>query len=324
MERIRISVVIPAYNVQQYIGACLDSILNQTHQNLEVIVVNDGSTDGTAALVADYAVRDGRVRLINQENAGPHAARLNGISVTTGRYITFADADDTVPSNAYAHMLNNAMIYDADISHCGVAFVYPDHTEMHCGAWKPAVQGWLQGQIDLLNGDFVEPSLCNKMYKASLFTEKLPDLDVRNNEDMLINFVLFTRAKKSVYQGFCGYNYVQREISQSRNPARMAQINSDVIYVRDWIAEHCAPEVWPYANRARISARINAIHGIILLDEHYMKNPQYQRYKKELAQNKKQIVGLSFNHRISAWLCLLFPRVHRWIYKIYVKRKNHL
>lgn len=321
MENIRISIIIPAYNAEQYIGECLNSILSQTHQALEVIVVNDGSTDGTSALVEEYAARDGRVRLISQNNAGPHAARLAGIAAANGAYITFSDADDTVPSDAYERLLKNATTYNADISHCGVAFIFPDRTVLHCKTGEVILQSSTQGQIELLEGAFVEPSLCNKLYKAELFSEMLPDLDVRNNEDLLVNFVLFGRAEKIVYEGFNGYNYVQREFSQ-KDPERIAKLDRDVICVRDWIAAHCPDSVQPYANKARLAVRIVVIQGIISRDKHYLKNPQYQQLRQEIAQNQKLLDGLRLNHRVSAWLCMHIPGIHRFVYKTYFWMKG--
>ena len=89
-----VSVVVPVFNAEKHLGQALDSLLAQTHGNLEVICVDDGSTDGTPQLLADYASRDGRVRIFNQENAGPGVARNRGIERARGDYLYFLDADD--------------------------------------------------------------------------------------------------------------------------------------------------------------------------------------------------------------------------------------
>lgn len=94
MKAARISVVVPAYNVGPWLGQCLDSLLSQTYKNLEIIVVNDGSTDGTGAVLADYAARNPSIIVIEQENSGVTTARLRGVSAASGEWIGFCDGDD--------------------------------------------------------------------------------------------------------------------------------------------------------------------------------------------------------------------------------------
>ena len=97
----RLSVVIPVYNVERYLGECLDSVLAQTFGDYEVIVVDDGSTDGSAAVAEEYVARDERIRLVRQENGGLSKARNTGIDVATGEYLAFLDSDDALPPDAY-------------------------------------------------------------------------------------------------------------------------------------------------------------------------------------------------------------------------------
>ncbi|HEY7629406.1 MAG TPA: CDP-glycerol glycerophosphotransferase family protein [Thermoleophilaceae bacterium] len=96
-----ITVVVPIYNVEEYLAACLDSIAHQTHENLEVIMVNDGSTDGSAVIAEEYAARDSRFRLITQENGGLSRARNTGADAATGEFLAFVDSDDVIPRDAY-------------------------------------------------------------------------------------------------------------------------------------------------------------------------------------------------------------------------------
>jgi CDP-glycerol glycerophosphotransferase len=106
MERMpRISVVVPIYNVERYLSACLDSIAGQTVDDFEVVMVNDGSTDGSAELAGEYARRDQRFRLVHQENAGLSAARNTGIEAAVGEFMAFLDSDDVLPPNAYELLL---------------------------------------------------------------------------------------------------------------------------------------------------------------------------------------------------------------------------
>ena len=101
-----ISVIVPAYNVENYIARCLDSIINQTYSNLEIIVVDDGSTDNTGAIIDDYAKKDTRIKAIHQQNAGVAVARNTGIENASGDYYGFVDSDDYIEPTMYSEMLN--------------------------------------------------------------------------------------------------------------------------------------------------------------------------------------------------------------------------
>src|SRR5215217_942996 len=101
----RISVVVPIYNVEEYLPACLDSVARQTVDDFEVVMVNDGSTDRSAEIAGQYGRRDPRFRLVQQENAGLSAARNTGIEAATGEFLAFLDSDDVLPPNAYELLL---------------------------------------------------------------------------------------------------------------------------------------------------------------------------------------------------------------------------
>src|SRR3954454_16562929 len=101
----RVSVVVPIYNVERYVGECLQSIADQTFSDLEVVMVDDGSTDGRAAVAEAFAHRDGRFRLVTQANGGLSAARNTGLDEAIGEFLVFADSDDVVPARAYELLL---------------------------------------------------------------------------------------------------------------------------------------------------------------------------------------------------------------------------
>lgn len=105
MQEPLLTVIVPVYNVEAYLPRCLDSLLGQTYRNLEIICVNDGSADDSAAILDEYAARDARIKVIHQDNAGVSAARNRGLDTATGEYVTFVDADDWVESDAYEKVL---------------------------------------------------------------------------------------------------------------------------------------------------------------------------------------------------------------------------
>ncbi|HFU4059843.1 TPA: glycosyltransferase family 2 protein [Streptococcus suis] len=115
-----ISVIIPIYNVEKYLARCLDSVVNQTHTNLEIILVNDGTPDGSVAIAEAYQEKDKRIKLLHQENAGLSEARNTGIAAATGDYIAFLDSDDWLELDAYEYLLQLLVAHDADISIGGI------------------------------------------------------------------------------------------------------------------------------------------------------------------------------------------------------------
>ncbi|HFI0458074.1 TPA: glycosyltransferase family 2 protein [Streptococcus suis] len=115
-----ISVIIPIYNVEKYLERCLDSVVNQTFTNLEIILVNDGTPDGSVAIAEAYQEKDKRIKLIHQENAGLSEARNTGIVAATGDYIAFLDSDDWLELDAYEYLLQLLVAHDADISIGGI------------------------------------------------------------------------------------------------------------------------------------------------------------------------------------------------------------
>ena len=129
-----ISVIVPAYNVAQWISKCLESIMNQTYKKLEIIVIDDGSTDETPQILDRYANIDSRIKVVHQKNSGLVKVRNKGIELASGEYVAFVDGDDTIIPEMYERLLKNALKYDADISHCGVCFCFSDgHEEQHYG-----------------------------------------------------------------------------------------------------------------------------------------------------------------------------------------------
>ena len=119
---VKVSVIVPAYNVEKYLAECLDSLINQTLEDIEIIVINDGSTDCTLQILEEYAAKDRRIKIINQENAGQSVARNRGIDAAVGEYVAFVDADDWVDLDFFRKLYDAAKKENADVAAGGILF----------------------------------------------------------------------------------------------------------------------------------------------------------------------------------------------------------
>ena len=192
-----ISVIIPAYNIEKYIARCLESVCRQTYSNLEIIVVDDGSSDNTGRIADDFAKKDKRITVIHKENAGVSAARNTGLDFAQGDYIGFVDGDDLIEPDMYELLMHNALKYQADISHCGYQMVFTNRVDYYHNTGEIFVQDNSQGVYDLVKADKVEPGLWNKLYRKDLIGKSRLDENIRINEDLLFNYLLFKKANKS-------------------------------------------------------------------------------------------------------------------------------
>lgn len=123
-----ISVIVPVYNVESYLRECLDSIVNQTYTDLEIILVDDGSTDGSGAVCDEYAKLDKRIKVFHQENRGAGAAKNRGLREARGKWLSIVDGDDYIELDAYEYMLSELTKHNADVIQCAFRDVYTDGT----------------------------------------------------------------------------------------------------------------------------------------------------------------------------------------------------
>lgn len=319
MDEIVISVVIPANNIENYIANCLDSILAQTWRSLEVIVVDDGSTDQTGKIIDDYAAQDARIRSIHQANGGVSQARLTGIKAAKGDYIGFVDGDDVVEADMYDRLLKNALKYHADISHCGFQIIVNEGEKIHYfyNTGRIIRQTKLDGVKDLIEGRFIEPSLCNKLFSQKLIRkllyQDLMDWSLRTNEDVLMNYLLFKEADDSVYEDFCSYHYLSRPTSASRSDFKAYKV-LEPVKVWKWILDDSSADIEPYAWRRYLTACGNA-YSKLSSDKEYKEDSQL--LKEELRKNRSKWQYMTRNERIKTRFMLISSGLYRVLYSAY-------
>lgn len=236
-----ISIIVPVYNIAEYLPQCLDSICAQTYSNIEIIAVNDGSTDNSLAVLRYKAEMDGRIKVIDKPNGGVTSARLAGIEAAKGTWIGFVDGDDELEPDMYERLLRNAIEYDADISHCGHQVHHLDGSiEFLYNTGRFVKQSSEEALKELLNGSF-EPGLWNKLYNKtllhSLFHSRVMDASIKQFEDLLMNYCLFREANTIVFEDFCPYHYLKREGSAS--DGKSVKSIWDPITVKKRILDDC-------------------------------------------------------------------------------------
>ena len=224
-----ISIIVPVYNIKNEIKRCVDSIKAQSLSNIEIILVDDGSTDGSASVIDELKKADGRIIVVHKENGGVTSARLKGVEVATGEWIGFVDGDDYIEPDMYEILLSNALKYNADISHCGYQMVFPSRVDYYYNTGRLVKQDKLTGLKDLLEGSFIEPGLCNKLFHKTLFHSLLHDdvmdFSIKQNEDLLMNYYLFKKASNSIYKDFCPYHYLVRVGSAANSEINENELN---------------------------------------------------------------------------------------------------
>ncbi len=315
-----ISVIVPAYNIAQWLPRCLDSLLAQTGVELEVIVVNDGSTDETKAVLDAYAAEHDRVRVVHKENGGVTSARLRGVREASGSWIGFVDGDDEIEPEMYLRLLKNAHTFGADISHCGHQVHFPDgRVEYVHNTGELRQQDKLTGLRDLLDGGAVEASLCTKLYRRELFVglEEKIDGSIKNNEDFLMNYYLFDRAEKAVWEDVCPYHYLLR-----RGSASYGQLSANIIFdpirVRQSILESCRPSLREDARRALLRNCLFAYAQLSVNSGPELKTWR-QQVRQLLKEQKPYFSLLSLRNQVLAQMICTAPWSFRLAYGAYVK-----
>lgn len=208
-----ITIIVPVYNVKPYLRQCLDSIIGQTYNNLEILVVDAGSTDGSGLICDEYADRDDRIRVFHKENRDLSSARNMGLDHASGDWIGFVDSDDWILPGMFDAMYRAAKDGDAEISVCGLTFVWPDKTE----DWtvrdeQPVLNGNARIAEAFLGDDRLRTSACNKLYRKSDF-ENVRFPPERYYEDIPVVTELMLKAKRVALLDQCFYMYRQRDDS---------------------------------------------------------------------------------------------------------------
>lgn len=228
----KISIIIPVYKVEQYLPECLDSVINQTYKNLEIICVDDGSPDNSGKILDEYASKDNRIKVIHKENGGVSSARNAGLDIATGDWISFVDADDYIASDFYDKLIGSSKDGEADVVQCGYTTFGGDFNrtviwdEMETRLFAEMIQGLKRGFT------------CNKLWKSKLIQEN--NLRFINDiylEDVPFSLIACHYANKFVRIPYAGYFYRSNPSSITNNKDNKSKIKEDTYAICEKVVE---------------------------------------------------------------------------------------
>ncbi len=208
----KFSIIIPVYNVEKYISKCLDSILNQTFEDFEVICINSNSPDNSMEILSEYAMEDKRIKIICQEDNGPGAARNLGLAHAKGEFISFVDGDDWIEPKMYELIINN-MSEEIDIINFSANMVFPDGAKINSlKEWYYFVKYEGRCNIDYNIMKNTTVNIWDKVYRNSIIKKNNINFasNIKYAEDVSFLYKYLLSCENIYFINKCLYNYVQR------------------------------------------------------------------------------------------------------------------
>lgn len=281
-----ISVIVPVYNVEEYLNRCVDSILAQTYQNLEIILVDDGTKDNCDKICDDYAAKDPRIKVIHKENGGLSSARNAGIDIARGEYLGFVDSDDWIEPEMYEHMLKTARKYDVKLV-CAGRYDFSSRRNEKTVGLCPEREEVITG-MELLGRVFTwnrcDSAAWDKLYHRSLFAEIRYPLG-QISEDVAMFYKLAELVDRAAMCDKPFYNYYHRpgSITTAKLSEKTFHFPRHTAVIYDYIREN-HPELINEARYLRVRGIVTAMQAIDLAGEDAWKTYEdiYRENRKEM------------------------------------------
>lgn len=307
-----VSVIIPCYNVEKYIDRCLESVVGQTYRNLEIILIDDGSTDNTPALCDTWAEKDIRISVIHKKNKGVTAARNTGIKASKGDYLIFVDSDDYTELDIVDYLLKLSLENSADVARCGYYYDFDDGICKEYSKYDEKILlDYNERLIDLISGDYLSGVLWNKIYKRSVVSQF--DESFTCSEDLMFNFSIYKDDIRVVCCDIPKYHYVEN--GSSITHSKFGYGAFDIIRARNIMLEYFKDDanILPYAQEWYIRSAFIVLSGCI------RNNACMDRYD-ELRDGILEYTSFIFHSsqfdkkmKLRAFLLKCFPSLYRYI-----------
>lgn len=319
----KISLIVPIYNVENYLPSCIDSILNQTYEDIEIILVDDGSPDNCPAICDEYSKKDRRIRVIHQKNKGLSGARNTGIENAQGEYLIFVDSDDTVEPTMVEDLYTYAEEQGCKIVACGRYYVFEDGERIcKIADNENKIYSFGDAMQEMNTYTLFDMSAWAKIYRKELFQEiRFPEGKL--SEDYYIMYKLFDLAQSVGYVAKPLYNYLQRQSSISRNK----KINHDFAYAAkeqmDFL-DRKYPELRVLGHTAYASANLTVYDFYIKNGVKCPRN-KLKEFKKAVKENMVYIrknENLSKAKRIQFELFIKCSTLYKIVFVVYRKMRR--
>ena len=271
-----ISIIIPIYNISEYLPACLDSILASTYKNLEIICINDGSTDDSLSIINNYRDLDSRILLIDQKNSGVSVARNKGLQIASGEYISFIDGDDYIHPNMFEILIQAFVENDIDCVKCDYMKTYTfltNDSEKYFENEKMQILNSSQLLQLLLTkwGNSFKDYVWNGIFKHILI-EDTYFIPGKKYQDAYWSYLVYGKSKKNVIYHDVLYYYYQRESNEVHKPLSIRELDIlDAKLKRLQYIQLYYPELAPLSSYDLYSWCMNVYYQFINLEESYTK-----------------------------------------------------
>ena len=305
----KVSIIVPVYNVEKYLGKCIDSILAQTFTDYELFLVDDGSPDNCGKICDEYAGKDGRIKVIHKENGGLSDARNVAIDIASGEYLSFIDSDDYVEPDMIESMYKALIETDSDVAVCGMDSF--DENGRVTDYYKPHEKRMVCKGEDRCEFLY-QPSACNKLYKETIF-EDLRFPKGRLYEDAYVFHYILEKAPSFVYTGKVSYHYYQRSQSIMRSDYTIRSTDIvDAVYDRAINLERMG--YLKDANEASLAVYTRTALAYKKLDRRVPENKIRLKQIKRLVKNRfpalMKYKGNSLTQKLRIIVFMLFPVLH--------------
>ena len=267
------------YNVEKYLNRCIDSIIEQTYKKIEIILVDDGSTDSCPQICDDYEKKDNRVKVIHKQNGGLSDARNVGTDIAKGEYITYIDSDDFVTKDYCEFLYNNMIRFKADMSICKHYILFENGSKIDTGTVKIYVLNNKEAFDKLLYSDDLDVSAWSKLYKRELFRDiRYPK--GRLYEDSATTYKLIDKCINIVFESEPKYVYAIRNDSITNNTFNKSKMDliSSTNEMCDYI-ERKFPDLKKACSRRKMYAYLSTLSQFVSCKKNCKEN---QKYFKEI------------------------------------------